>query len=78
VTVGGTRAAAELLTAYQFGADVEAVLDAIDTREAASDLAGILAGLIEMSGLPPTAFLRAVKATVIAEHMRRAVLGAVT
>ena len=78
MTVGGTRAAAELLTAYLSGGDVEAVLDAIDTREAASDLAGILAGLIAMSGMPAVVFLRAVKGAVITEHMRRATSGAVS
>lgn len=71
------RGAADLIAAWQYGGDVEAVLDAVDCREAASDLASVLAGLIALSGMPAPVFLSAVKSALVTEHLKRALSGAV-
>jgi hypothetical protein len=64
---------AALIFASYTGGDVEAALDAVDTREAAHGLAWLLGQMIALTGMDPADFMRGLKTEIIGAHLRRAV-----
>lgn len=64
---------AALIFASYTGGDVEAALDAVDTREAAHGLAWLLGQMIALTGMDPAEFMHALKTEIITAHLRRAV-----
>lgn len=63
--------AVALVLAHLDGADLEAALDAADTRAAAAALSFVLAQLIRLSGKDPASFFSDLRIAVIAGHLRR-------
>jgi hypothetical protein len=64
---------AALIVTYYEGGDIEAALDAVDTREAARGLAWLFSRQITLTTLTPAEFLSGLKTAIITEHLRRAV-----
>ena len=64
-------AALELILAHWNRADIEAVLDRVDTRVAASGLAWLLAQVIRLSGKTPPDFLAELRIAIVSDHLRR-------
>lgn len=66
-------AVAALILASYTGGDVDAALDAVDTREAARGLAWLVGQTAALAGMSPADFLRGLKTEIISGHLRRAV-----